>query len=382
MEKIAVNPNRLMWCCETFGIDISELSVKVYISQKTLQAALENEAVITIIQLRKLADFFNRTMLFFLNPNDVQVEKILSPQFRTMNDHKPIHSPKIRRFIERVEQHRKIYLGLLEDIDEDIIEDWYPHELTLDVRNIRDSANNIRQWLNLREGISFGDLRNAAESKGIIVIVSNPFNGDWQISKKDPVRGFSQFYDIYPIIVIKKQSPGAQAFTLMHELAHLLLHKNSVIDFEEDFHFCSGQEKEANEFAGNVLIPIEFLEQINIEYILELAVNDYDNYLNQFSDHWCVSNETIIVRLVKEKFIKYSVYEEYKRFKDAIHFETESRNIPRAYRYREPINVFGSHYVGVVFEAFNNKHITLAKTSTYLDNLKINDIHKLIDHGL
>lgn len=85
-----------------------------------------------------------------------------------------------------------------------------------------------------------------------MVFVSNGYNGKWQIDKENPVRGFSLYYDKLPVIVVKKQAGmGAQAFTLIHELAHLLLHKQSVIDDEEDFHSYQGMEKEANEFASN-----------------------------------------------------------------------------------------------------------------------------------
>ncbi len=384
MEKIAVNPERLMWCCQTFGIDIPELSEHVHISIKTLQAAMKNEAVISINQLKKLADYFNRTMLFFINPNNVEEDKILSPQFRTMNDKKPIHSPKVRILIEHVERQRKIYLGLMEDLDENIHPAWYPYNLQLDNKNIKETANNIRKWLELRPNANFNELREAVETKGIMVIVTNPFNGKWQIPKQNPVRGFSQYYDQMPIIVIKKQSKGAQAFTLIHELVHLLLHKNSIIDYEEDFSFNRGQEKEANEIAGNILIPTEYLNQIDVEELLSLQIQEYDNYLNEYSNKWCVSNEAILVRLVKEDLIDYYFYEEYKKYRVAIlmqkESEVEKKTIPRTYRFREPINIFGLPFVSTVLDAFHNKHITLAKTSTYLDNLKIKDVHRLVEY--
>jgi Zn-dependent peptidase ImmA (M78 family) len=65
-------------------------------------------------------------------------------------------------------------------------------------------------------------VRESVENKGIMVIVSNGYNGPWQIDKSDPTRGFCLYYDMLPIIAIKKQSKGAMAFTLMHELAHLI----------------------------------------------------------------------------------------------------------------------------------------------------------------
>jgi hypothetical protein len=37
-----------------------------------------------------------------------------------------------------------------------------------------------------------------------MVFVSNGYNGQWQIEKNEPVRGFSLYYETLPIIVIKK----------------------------------------------------------------------------------------------------------------------------------------------------------------------------------
>ena len=185
-----------------------------------------------------------------------------------------------------------------------------------------------------------------------------------------------------PIIVIKKQvSKGAQAFTLMHELAHLLLHKESVIDNDEDFYNYQGKEKEANEFAGNLLIPDVFLNQINIEKLLSLKVTECADFLEDFKKLWCVSGRAILVRLVRSNKIQQHYYQDYVDFQDKKHREQENQinsdSIPRTYRHREPINVFGKPFVYAVFDSLHNKNITLAKASTYLDNLKISDVRQL-----
>ncbi len=53
-----------------------------------------------------------------------------------------------------------------------------------------------------------------------------------------------------------------QSFTLMHELGHLLLHKTSSIDDECDLQSHQGQERDANAFAGHLLVPDSFLASI------------------------------------------------------------------------------------------------------------------------
>lgn len=382
MEKIALNPNRLQWCMDTADMPLADLSASVSIAMATLEQAIAGQAVLSVKQLEKLANHFKRSLLFFLEPSEVQEQKIYSPQFRTINNQKLIHSLKLRALIERIEKQRQIYLGLMEDLGEPVNRDWLP-DFELNTDRIKQASSKVREWLGLANTVNFDDLRQAVESKGIMVFVSNGYNGQWQIEKNEPVRGFSLYYDILPIIAIKKQaSKGAQAFTLMHELAHLLLHKESAIDDDEDFYSYQGKEKDANEFAGNLLIPDVSLSAIDVNELLSKYVSEYDNYLANYKKDWCVSVEAILVRLLNSNKITQKHYQNYKQLKNEQREiertkKTDSQPIPRSYRHREPVNMFGRAYVATVLSAWHNKHITLSKASTHLDNIKIHTFHKL-----
>jgi Zn-dependent peptidase ImmA (M78 family)/transcriptional regulator with XRE-family HTH domain len=387
MSKIAINPNRLKWCCDTLGIDVYKFYQDVHIAENTISKALENKPALSVNQLEKIADYFNRSLLFFLGEQSVVEEKIYSPQFRTINNQRPIHSRKLRKFINNVEAQREVYLGLLEDLNIPIIQDWRQN-LNLTTNNIKQSSHIVRQWLGLQLNHSFEDLRLAVENKGIMVIVSNGYNGVWQIDKQDLTRGFCLNYDTLPVIAIKKQSKGAQAFTLMHELAHLLLHKTSMMDNEQDFYAYQGTEQEASAFASNVLMPDEFIANIDLDKLQNLEVVEYDNFLKKFKEQWCVSGDAILYRLFREQKITQNLYQAYRDFKEAEkqrkkEEEEGKKLLPnykppvRMYRHREPINMFGRNYVATVLDAHQNKHITLSKASTYLDNLKIHTLHKL-----
>ncbi len=381
MKKIALNPNRLQWCMDTADMELADLSASVSIAMATLEQAMASQAVLSVKQLEKLANFFKRSLLFFLEPSEVQEQKIYSPQFRTINNQKPIHSPKLRAFIERIEKQRQIYLGLMEDLDEPVNSDWLP-DFAFNTDNIKQASILVRQWLGLPDTVNFEDLRQAVEGKDIMVFVSNGYNGQWQIDKNEPVRGFSLYYDVLPIIVIKKQaSKGAQAFTLMHELAHLLLHKESMIDDDDDFYNYQGKEKDANEFAGNLLMPDAFLSQIDVGKLLSLSVSEYDQNLSDFKSSWCVSVEAILVRLLKNHQITEQHYQDYKKLKNTQReierTQKSDTKIPRSYRHREPVNMFGRPFVYAVFDSLHNQKITLAKASTYLDNIKISDVRQL-----
>ena len=383
MKKIAINPTRLQFCCNILGIDVTKLYNDIQISQSTINDAMAEKAAFSVHQLEMLAAFFNRSLLFFLNPNPVNEELVYFPQFRTIHNQKPTHSKKINALIERVELHRKVYLNLLKDLNMPIIQN-----LGITVNSTK-PFEQVREWLGIRDNLSFNGLRKLVEGKGIMVFVSNGFAGKWQIEKSSPVRGFSLYYKTLPIIVIKKQtSEGAQAFTLMHELAHLLLHKESVLDEDEDFYNYNGKEKEANEFASNVLIPQNAINKINLEKLQNLDIEEHDSYLKNFKDLWCVSSDAILYRLFRDQKITKDHYQAYRALKKQQQIQREieeenqkklgtKRQIPRVYRHREPINIFGKPYVATVLDALQNQHITLSKASTHLDNLKIRSLHKL-----
>jgi len=170
----------------------------------------------------------------------------------------------------------------------------------------------------------------------------------------------------------------------LHELIHLLLHKESVLDYEEDYESETRREKEANLLAGYILLPDRLLERINIRELTSFRVNEIDKFLTPYATRWCLSVEAILVRLNQERKINYVFYNAYKEFKANLMIvpinEEDDNRIPRLYRHREPLKIFGESYVTTVLEAYHNQYISLAKASSYLDNIKIKDIHKLEQH--
>ena len=281
--------------------------------------------------------------------------------------------------IERMERQRQIYLSLREDLGENNNAAWHPGQQVLAGHSIKQKAAQVRLWLQLQnEKNSLIELRQSVEAKGILVFISNGYNGPWQIAKDSLVRGFSLYYPTFPIIAIKKQNTdGPQAFTLMHELAHLLLHQESAIDYEEDFFSYQGKEQSANQFAGNILVPDIFLKQVDLTNFPYDDVKIYSYFLKQFCDRWCVSTEVILRRLLDEGRFSQEHYQEYRQWKHNLPEPQVDKIIPRKYRYREPNRIFGQPFVQTVLAALDNKQITLAKASAYLDNLKIKDVRKL-----
>lgn len=377
MERIQlINPDRISWCCADHGITVETLACEVGIAVTTLERVMTGKPGLTFSQLRKIADYFGRGVLFFLETDAVNAEQIHTLQFRTLSNQKPELSAKLKNLIERVEQQRNIYLNLREELKDSDHPRFIPPDLT--GLAIAEAACIARDWLQLGAKNSFETYRSAVESQGVLVFRSNGYHGKWQIAKESPILGFTLYDADCPVIVIKKRYETQQSFTLMHELGHVLLHKASAIDDEQDFQSHEGRERDANAFAGHLLVPNDFLQQINDGERPD-DVSGFDEWLDRPCKVWGVSSEMILRRLLDAGRLTNSQYVAYRNWRAAsVKSISESGN--RKYRHREPRHVFGNVFVRTVLDALDARHITLAKASSYLDNLKISDLHQLERH--
>ena len=375
MERIqSINPDRIAWCCADLGITPDQLAAETGIAATTMEHVMAGKDGMTFNQLRKVADHFGRGVLFFLEDGPVDEAQVHSPQFRTLANQKPELSANLKALIERVERQREVYLSLREDLDDTDRPRFVPPELPAD--NLQEAARIARQWLGLGEQNSFDIYRDALESRGVLVFRSNGYAGKWQIAKTNPILGFSLYDANCPVIVVKKQDwDTRQTFTLMHELGHVLLHKTSSIDDERDMESHRGHEREANAFAGYLLVPDSFLSGINDAERPD-DVSQYDHWLGNQRKDWGVSGEMILRRLLDAGRLPQGRYEAYRQWVAQVPIIEEGGG-SRAYRNREPRHIFGDTFVRTVLDSLYARHITLAKASGYLDNLKIKDLHQL-----
>ena len=378
MDRIdSINPERIAWCCADRGVTPGDLAITLDIPAASMERVMAGEGGITFNQLRKIAEYLGRGVLFFLEPGPVDEAQIHTPQFRTLANQKPELSAPIKALIERVEKQRAVYLSLREDLDETDRPRFTPPALPSN--NPGEAAGIVRKWLGLGEKNSFDSYRAAVEAKGVLVFLSNGYNGKWQIAKESPILGFALYDTDCPAILIKKQDwDTQQTFTLIHELGHILLHKSSSIDDEQDFQSHQGQERDANAFAGYVLVPDSFLATIQDGTQPE-EVSLFDQWLSVPRKTWGASTEVILRRLLDAGRLPQSQYVAYRQWRRQSPAKISDGG-NREWRHREPKHIFGDTFVRTVLDSLNERQITLAKASSYLDSLKIKDLHQLQRH--
>lgn len=378
MERIhSINPERIMWCCADRGLTLDGLAATVGIAQASIEHVMDGEGGLTFNQLSKLADFFGRGVLFFLETAPVDEEQAHTPAFRTLANQKPELSVKVKSLIERVERQRAVYLSLRDELDNPDLPKFSLPKIPKN--NPSKAASAARDWLKLGDENSFDSYRAAIEEKGILVFRSNGYNGKWQIAKESPILGFTLFDPTCPVIVVKKQEwEPQQSFTLMHELGHLLLHRTSSIDDEQDMQSRQGYESEANAFAGQILVPETFLAGIDDSDRPD-DVAEYDAWLARQRKAWGVSGEVILRRLLDSGRLSQANYAAYRKWRTNLVIPQADAGGAR-HRHREPKHIFGNTFVRTVLDALSGRYITLTKASSYLDGLKINDLHQLERH--
>ena len=144
------------------------------------------------------------------------------------------------------------------------------------------------------------------------------------------------------------------------------------------------KRQEANIFASHCLLPHALLppkESIPEEY------DDFDEKFLSLAKQLGISVEVVVIALLRHGQITKTQYKGYRKHKIE-EFEktaktkekTKKIRIPRKYRHREPLKIFGKQYVCTAIDAFHAGKITLSKLSDYLDRLKIKDIHALEHH--
>ena len=168
-------------------------------------------------------------------------------------------------------------------------------------KNILEAVNIVREFFGIEDypGDFFSRLEKVDYTKEYRLLL---FKEDI-----DKLSGFIGYGvdDLAVICINYKRTYGHQNFTLAHELGHLFLHKGVSIS-DDDHALCySGDkvEKEANEFASELLYPEEFLVKdhffaIQQDLYLESNRKELGEYIDKLCRRYCLSYEMVLRKLL------------------------------------------------------------------------------------
>ncbi len=371
-----LNPQIMRWARERRGLSVIAAAAKVGVTPSRIirwEAAADYP---TVPQARRLAHVCKRPFMeFFLG----EPPKLLEPRpiqdFRTARGKAvDASAPDFRDFLIWVDARRDDALDLHLDLRGE------PPSISAKLHaSLRESPEEIAAAAGVELGMAPGSqtsmpahkfpgkLRAIFEHQGIITL---------RVGKLGQfgARGVCFASKVLPAIVFGNEAPAAQAFTLAHELGHVLLNCSGIIapyarrDTPRTEEWC-------DKFAAAFLMPQEAVASQMVKFGISQGgmMRDFpDEVLSYMATYFRVSEHAMLIRLLHLNYVDSSYYWDIKRPQfDAYNQTYKSRARSKHYASRY-ISKMGRLYTGLVMEAWDAGMITEHHASEYMEinNLK------------
>ena len=384
MSNLApITPGVLKWARESAKISAVSAALRISTSEEKIIQWETGEAMPSISQAKKLAEFYKRPFALFFLPE-------IPRDFTPLQDFRRTGSIELGTaslFMIREIQERQAWLSdfneenemaplpfigkfALDNSPSQVAEDIL-HTLEINPCNYKNLAP-LKVWL------------TQIEAHGIYVSRSSFIHSRMTISVEE-LQGFAIADNYAPFVFLNTGDWEAPTlFTLVHELAHLWINESgisniSLLDTEpiSSYHpieiFC-------NEVAACALIPIGGISQVDFHKIQHPRIF-------QISKRWGVSSFALLVRAFNLELITIEQYhnlkaeaeynfkvflkhEEIKRAKQ----KEQGKGTPHPLTLR--LNRNGKMFTQTVLEAYKGGQIS-SSTASQLLNVKINHFPKL-----
>ncbi|QXH44253.1 ImmA/IrrE family metallo-endopeptidase [Pseudomonas xanthosomatis] len=300
-----INPEVLVWARETAGLSVTRAAKALSLGGKKLQpeAALlqyeRGEKETSRVLLSKMATVYRRPLLVFYLPSPPGVAE-RGEDFRTVPEEIRIESKgSLDALIRDIYVRQDLIKNLLVDIEE-ATPKQFVNSFSLN-HSAGQVATATKELLNFdlekfrkyaKPEDAFNYTRKCVEGTGIFVLLMGNLGSHHTNIPVEAFRGFALADPIAPIIVINDQdAPAARTFTLIHELAHILLGATGVSGSRGEQHV----ERFCNEVASLLMLPDGEIDQRNwpsenFEQLVT-AVSNYGRSIN-------VSGSLIAYRLL------------------------------------------------------------------------------------
>ncbi len=365
-----INHDLLIWARESAGLTTEEAAKKARVSKERLENWEQRESRLSISQLRNLSSVYKRPIAVFYLPERPKDFEVMHDFRRFPGEILGLPLAQLRYEIRRAHQRREIALELYQDLEGE------PPTFSLraDIEdNPEEIANRIRTELgikhedqtNLRAAyMALRYWREAIEDAGILVSQATGVD-------RSEMRGFSISKTPFPAIVVNsKDAARARIFTMLHELAHIMLRRAGLCDLSEE----SGRPPEeqtieilCNRIAGATLVPKESLLSEQIVVANQGNMEWSDNEINSLSYvYGGASREVILRRLLifgrtTDGFyqMKRAQYQ-----KEYASLPSPTGGPPWDVKY---ISRSGKFFTQLVLDSYRQEHITASDVADFLE---------------
>ena len=192
-------------------------------------------------------------------------------------------------------------------------------------------------------------------------------------------RGFALYERQLPVIVANaKDSPRGRVFTILHELAHILLRQSPLCDLQED-HLPLAEDQRTEVFcnavAGSILVPASALER-EVNALGLRTDRPAESDIETLSRRFSVSREVVVRRLLAMGRVSLAFYQSKRDQYLGAQRQESQREGGFAPPYSLRVRDLGKLYVRTMVSAYHQDAITSADLSNYL-GLKLKHLPKV-----
>ncbi|WP_269503109.1 XRE family transcriptional regulator [Burkholderia sp. IMCC1007] len=311
---VGVQPEVLRWARETVGLSIDDVATMLRTSSSEVAGWETGTGAPTYAQLEKLAyQVFKRPLAVFFLPSPPE-EKVPQREFRTLPE-TDMRSLARDTYLQ-IRQAHAFQLSLKEVFNgrnpaDDLI--WKSVTLSLS-EPVSTQAETVRLLLGItldeqtswrNDDLALKQWRKAIEDVGVFVFKS-PF-------KQREISGFCLMDDAFPIIYLNNSTTKTrQIFSLLHELAHLLLSMNGLSKLDSGYIDALPQaereiERFCNAIAAEVLIPRAAFDRLVAGCPIDVE-SAPDELFAELAGYFGVSREAVLRRLLDQGRVSQTFY--------------------------------------------------------------------------
>lgn len=317
---VGIQPSILKWARESIGMSVEEVASKLKRSPADVLGWESGTASPTYVQLENLAyKILKRPLAIFFLPAPPE-EAQTAREFRTLPDADLLTLQADTHFqIRRARVYQLTLKELFEGRNPSESRLWQEVALKPD-RSVASQAEAVRKALGISldrqiswksDETALKGWREAIEDRGVFIFKA-PF-------KQKEISGFCLQDAEFPLIYINNSSTKTrQIFSLMHELAHLLLNLNGISKYDEAYvdqlplrrrrieRFC-------NQIAAEILIPSDDFNA-QIKHFPRNVETVPDHLIGEIASRYGVSREAVLRHLFDQGRVRKTFYEQKAKF--------------------------------------------------------------------
>lgn len=281
MAKIQVTPAVVQWAMEQARITSHDVFRTTGLGEDVVEAILHDEHQPSKGDLDKIAKATGRSWHFFLLPEPPSPKERPTPSFRGRLDASHIEAELQAGAVREAHNLQRLARWSGAQPVRHFPKSSIQHPATAAATSLRKYLSwTLKDQRSRTKAQAFKTLRRKVEESGILVTLIS--------AGESSCRGFSLHSEDPPLVVINTdfKGPAVRTFTLVHELAHLMLGPSDVLcDYG-----TSRDEVWCNSVAANFLLPtpdlLTYLDKQKLGRASESDLETVRRVSNYFSVSW------------------------------------------------------------------------------------------------